>query len=71
MRSIETLFRPKKQETRADSTDLAFRKIIEADGAARRLKNERLKSARLAKDAAERLDKLAPSGRKPPQKKVR
>ena len=69
MQPRETLFRPTKQESKADSTDRAAREIIDAEDAARRKKIEGLRSARLASEAAARAVPPEPS-RKPAKKSV-
>lgn len=69
MQSRETLPRRSRQESRADSTDRAAREIIDAEGAAHEEKTVRLRSARLAREAAERAAQPAPR-RKPAKKSV-
>ena len=69
MQPRETLFRPTRQESKADSTDRAAREIVDAEGAAHREKTGRLRSARLASEAATRAVPPAP-GRKPAKKSV-
>jgi hypothetical protein len=49
-----TLFKPSKAETKAESTTTVAMGIIEAETAARQAKTERLKAARLEREAAEK-----------------
>lgn len=67
MSSSKALFRPTRQETRADVTDRAAREIIESDANAQQQQIVRLRSARLKKEAAEEAAqqvKPAPKARK-------
>lgn len=51
--AIDTVFRPKlsKQEAKADAMTRNVRQILDAEAAKRDSKTERLRSARLARDA--------------------
>jgi hypothetical protein len=63
-----TLFKPSRIESRATVTDMAAREIILSELASRREKTERLKAARLAKEA---VDKAAPPPPPPAKKSKR
>lgn len=58
-----------KQETRADVTDSAARKIIDKEATDRERKSERLKAARLAQEAAEPAPAPTPKKRAAKSKK--
>ena len=58
----EAVFKPKRtaRESKGDATTLAAREIMDKETAARESKTERLKLARLAKEAAEPVVTLKP-----------
>ncbi len=59
--SKETLFKPSRGEVKGDATTRAAREIIDRERAERDAKTERLRTARLAKEAAdEEAARLAP-----------
>ena len=64
----DTLFRPSKAETKADSTNQVARGIIDAETTARQEKVAKLRAARADRDASEAAEKAA-NARKKPQKK--
>lgn len=68
MSSTDTLSRAARQATRADVTDRIAREIIAAETARRQQQTARLRSARLRKEAAERVAK--PVARAQTQRKV-
>lgn len=57
-----SVFKPNKQESKAQITDAAARAIIDSEAARREAKTARLREARLAMEAA------APSGEETPKK---
>ncbi len=57
--------KPSRQEAKADVTSRIAREIIDSEATARESKTERLRAARLAKEAAA---KPAPETRKPRRK---
>ena len=59
MRTRDTLFRATKAESKADSTTRVAREIIEAETSARDLKVQRLRAARLEKEAAAKIEDAA------------
>ncbi len=61
----DTLFRPTKSETKADSTTRIARGIIDAQATARQAKTARLHAARAERDASEAARKAA----NPPKRK--
>ncbi|HVI27761.1 hypothetical protein [Hansschlegelia sp.] len=59
--SKETLFKPSRGEVKGDATTRAAREIIDRERTERDAKTERLRTARLAKEAAdEEAARLAP-----------
>lgn len=70
MATKNTLFRPSKAESKADTTTSVAKSIIESEKSERLAKTERLRKARQERDAAERQvepDK-APSSRTKPKR---
>lgn len=59
MLTKHTLFRPSKVETKADSIAKIAKGITEADTSAREAKTQRLRAARLERDASEKTPKTA------------
>ncbi|TCO72404.1 hypothetical protein [Rhodovulum euryhalinum] len=49
----DTLFRPTKQETKADTTNRTAREIIRSEAEARESKTATLRAARMEKEAAQ------------------
>ena len=68
MPSKDTLFRPSKAETKADSTTKIVKGIVDAETAARQAKVARLRSARAERDAFEAAQKPATAPKKPRRK---
>jgi len=68
MQARDGLLRLTKQEAKAESTDRVAREIIRAEEEARELKTQRLRAARLAKEAADKSAPVASSGRKAKRK---
>lgn len=56
----DTLFRPSKSESKADSVNKIARDMIEADTSARQDKTQRLRAARLERDESEKAQKTSP-----------
>ena len=53
----DTLFRPSKSESKADSVNKIARGMIDADASARQNKTQRLRAARLERDESEKAQK--------------
>lgn len=62
----QPLFKPNRQESKAQTTDAAARAIIDSEAAKREAKTARLRAARLAQAAEEA---PAPAKRKPARAK--
>ncbi len=70
MPTKNTLFRPSKVESKADSTTKVVKGIVEDETAARQAKTARLRAARAERDASEAAQKAAAPQKKPRKKSV-
>jgi hypothetical protein len=59
-KATESLFKPNRQESKAQTTDTAARAILETEAAKREAKTARLRAARLAMEAGAAAEKPAP-----------
>ena len=68
MRTKDNLFRPTKSESKADSTTRAAKEIIDAQKTARDAITQRLRLARLEREASEKAQTAAAPKTKAPRK---